>query len=121
MNPLEILEKFGFPAAIAMAMGWSLLGHKWFFYPLLGRWLQNDVAYISPKHKGEVPTRIGRGLLRGNDFSIWLNNIRRKEIDYILVVKPWPVELKWMQDYLDEFQLVFADEYCKIFLVHRKM
>ena len=104
---------------IAMTMDWEPPGDRWFFYPLLGRWLQNDIVYISAKNRGKVPTWFDRGLLRGDDFSIWHNNVRRKEVDYILVVKPWPVELKWMQDSLDEFQLVFSDRQCKIFLVHK--
>ena len=38
-----------------------------------------------------------------------------KETDYILVVKPWPVELKWIEQHQEEFQLVFTDEQYKIY------
>ena len=115
VNAWEFLDQPDGKKTIAMTMDWEPPGDNWFFYPLLGRWLQNDIVYISTKHKWEIPTWLDRGLLRGNDFSIWLNNVRRKEVDYILVVKPWPVELRWMQRYLDEFQLVFSDTRCKIF------
>ena len=116
----EYLDQPDGKKTIAMTMGWQPPGAYWFFYPLLGRWLQNDILYISAKHKWEVPTWLDRGLLRGNDFSIWLNNVRRKEVDYILVVKPWPVELRWMQQNQDKFQIVFSDKDCKIFKYTRE-
>ena len=96
-------------------MGWKPPGHQWFFYPLLGRHLQNDIVYISAKHKWEVPTWPDRGMLRGDDFATWLFNLRRKKVEYIFVAKPWPIELQWMLRYHDKFQLVFADRNCKIF------
>jgi hypothetical protein len=100
---------------IALTMDWKAPGHNWFFYPLLGRWLQNDIVYISSKYKGEFPAKYHRGLLRGNNLSTWLYNAKRKKVDYILVGTPWPIELEWMLQYSDKFKLVFSDEYCKIF------
>jgi hypothetical protein len=111
----EFLDQPDDKKIIAMTMGWQPPGAYWFFYPLLGRWLQNDIVYISAKHKWEVPTWLDHGLLRGDDFSIWLHNVKRKEVDYILVVKPWPIELTWMQQNKDKFQLLFTDRNCKIF------
>ena len=92
---------------IAMTMGWNPPGHYWFFYPLLGRCLQNDITYISAKHKDKVPTWLHRGMLRGKDFSIWLHNLKRKKVDYILVAKPWPAELKWILQHKDNFPFCF--------------
>jgi len=96
-------------------MDWKPPGTKFFFYPLMGRWLQNDITYISAKYKWEVPTWLHRGLLGGNDFSIWLYNLKRKEVDYIFVQEPWPIELTWMLHNQDKFLLVFSDLNCKIF------
>ncbi|KPJ61857.1 MAG: hypothetical protein AMJ42_00720 [Deltaproteobacteria bacterium DG_8] len=115
VNAWEFLDQPATKTTIALAIGWEPPGHKWFFYPLLGRWLQNDIVYISAKYKWEVPTWLDRGLLRGDDFSIWVHNLRRKKVDYILVQKPWPVELRWMLRHQDKFQLVFDDRNCKIF------
>jgi len=115
VNGWEFLDQPDEKKTIAMTMGWQAPGDHWFFYPLLGRCLQNDIVYISAKHKGEVPTRVNRGLLRGDDFSIWLHNLKREKVDYILVQTPWPIEMKWMQRRQGEFQLVFLDKHCKIF------
>jgi len=111
----EFLDQPDEKNTIALTIDWNPPGHHWFFYPLLGRWLQNDIIYISAKHKWEVPTWLHRGLLRGNDFSIWLYNLKKKKVDYIMVQTPWPIELNWMLKHPDEFQLVFSDKNCKIF------
>ena len=111
----EFLDKLEEKKTIAMTVGWSPPGHNWFFYPLLGRWLQNEIVYISARHRGEIPTRVHRGLLRGDDFSIWHYNLRKERVDYIFVAAPWPTELGWMLQYRNEFQLVFSEKYCRIF------
>jgi len=115
VNAWEFLDQPDEKKTIAMTMDWKPPGHRWFFYPLLGRRLQNDITYISAKYKWEVPTWLHRGLLRGDDFSIWLYNLKKEKVDYILVAKPWPIELIWMQRYKDKFHLVFSDKQCKIF------
>jgi hypothetical protein len=111
----EFLDQPDVKKTIAMSIGWAAPGHKWFFYPLLGRWLQNDVVYISAKYKWDAPIWVHRGLLRGNSRSTWLHNLKRKKVDCILVAKPWPIELRWMLSDQDAFQLVFSDQECKIF------
>jgi hypothetical protein len=111
----EFLDQPAEHKTIAMTAGWDPPSHKWFFYPLLGRRLQNDIAYVSAKSKWDVPTWVHRGLLRGNVFSIWLFNLKREKIDYILVQKPWPLELQWIEREQKLFQLVFSNRDCKIF------
>jgi hypothetical protein len=111
----EFLDKPDEKRTVAMARGWKAESHEWFFYPLLGRHLQNDIVYISAKDKGETPTRIDRGLLRGENFSIWIDNLKRKKVDYLLVVEPWPIELTWMYEYPNDFQLVFSEKQFKVF------
>jgi hypothetical protein len=114
-----------------MTVAWEPPGHTWFFYPLLGKWFQNEILYVSAKHTHNVPTWLERGRLRGNDQSIWLDNLRRDEVDYILVVsnmvnpcvmdrgklfqETWPDELRWMQSRPAQFLPVFSDACCKIF------
>jgi hypothetical protein len=115
VNGWEFLDQPDEKKTIAITMDWEPPGGKWLFYPLLGRWFQNDIVYVSAKYKWEVPTWLHRGMLRGNDFSIWLYNLKRKKVDYILVQTPWPIELNWMLKHPDEFQLMFFDKNFKIF------
>ena len=110
----EFLDKPGETKTIALTAAWQPPGTGWFFYPLMGRWLQNDVTYASAKYKWEVPVWLHRGLLGGYDFSIWLHNLKRKEVDYIFVQKPWPRELFWIKRNPDTFRLVFSDVNCNI-------
>lgn len=112
----EFLDHPDEKKTIALTMDWSPPGHRWFFYPLMGRWLQNDIFYISAKYKWEVPAWLHRGMLRGDDFSVWLSNIERNKIDYMFVMKPWPIELRWMEQHTDKFQLVFLNADYKIFM-----
>lgn len=111
----EFLDQPGERKTIALSMGWKAPGHKWFFYPLFGRWLQNDVIYVSAKYKWGAPIWLHRGLLRGSSLSTWLHNLEKKKVDYILVAKPWPIELRWMVNDQNAFQLVFSDQEYKIF------
>jgi hypothetical protein len=111
----DFLDKEGEKKIITMARGWQPESHIWFFYPLLGRHLQNDIVYVSAKYKWETPTWLDRGLLRGEDFSIWIANLKRNKVDYILVVEPWPIELTWMARHPDKFQLVFISQKFRIF------
>jgi len=111
----EFLDRANEKKTIALTIGWQPPGHKWFFYPLLGKHLQNDIVYISAKHKGEIPTWVDRGLLRGNSIEVWLHNIKRKKVDYIFVAEPWPIELSWIVHLQNKFQLVFSGNGCRIF------
>jgi hypothetical protein len=111
----EFMDQPDGKKTIALTTEWKPPGTKLFFYPLMGRWLQNDIVYISAKYKWDVPTWLHRGLLRGNDSSIWLDNLKKNKVDYIVINKPSPIEGVWMRRYHDKFQLVFTDEYCTIF------
>jgi len=108
----DYLDKPDEKKSIALTMGWP---GKWYFYPLLGRYLQNDIAYISAKHKDEVPTWVDKGLLRGNNFWIWIHNLKKEKVDFIFLADPWPIELDWIKKQPEHFQNVFNDKQCKIF------
>jgi hypothetical protein len=115
VNAWEFLDQPKEKNNVAMTMGLKLPSGNWFFYPLLGRWLQNDITYISAKYKREVPAWMDRGILRGNDYSTWLYNLKKKKVNYILVEEPWPIELGWLLDHKDDFQFTFNDKHFKIF------
>ena len=112
----EFLDHPNEKNTIALTMDWSPPGHRWFFYPLMGRWLQNEIVYISAKYKYPVPAWLHRGMLRGEDSSVWLANLERNHVNYIFVMQPWPIGLKWLEKYPDKFQLVFLDTNYKIFM-----
>jgi hypothetical protein len=111
----EFLDRPGEKKTIALSAGWKPPSHEWFFYPLFGRRMQNDVEYLSAKNKWDVPTWIDRGMLRGNDYSIWLFNLKRKKVGYVLVQMPWPIETSWMEREKELFQLVFSNRDSKIY------
>jgi hypothetical protein len=111
VNAWEFLDKPDEKKIIAMA--WDINNIPT-YYPLFGKWLQNDITYISTKHKWEGPTRFDRGKLREDDFKIWLYNLERKKVDYILVLEPWPIEFKWIVR-RKEFKLVLDHRKFKIF------
>ncbi|MBN2066740.1 MAG: glycosyltransferase family 39 protein [Candidatus Thermoplasmatota archaeon] len=120
VNGWEFLDKSNEKKTIALTMGWKSPGHHWFFYPLMGRHLQNNITYVSARHMWDVPTWLHQGEIRGNEYSIWLHNLKRKNVDYVLVQTPWPVESQWMALNEDIFQLMFSDENCKIFRYNRE-
>ena len=110
----EFLDEPHEKKTIAMAMDSS--GDNWFFYPLFGRWLQNDIAYISAKYKWEVPTWFDNGVASGNDFTVWLYNVRRTNVDHIFVAAPMPQnQLKWINQRNKIFKMVFLNNDSKIF------
>jgi hypothetical protein len=117
----EFLDVPGEQKTIALAMGWLPPGTLWFFYPLMGRHLQNDITYVSAKYKGDEPAWRHRGLLEGNDFSIWMHNLNKNKVEYIMAVSNiWgesapSIEMKWLLGNQADFQLVYADNSCKIF------
>ena len=115
VNGWQFLDQPGEKKTIALSIGWNPPGHKWFFYPLLGRHLQNDVVYVSAKSNWETPTWLDRGLLRGRDSSIWYKNLKKKGVDYVFVQKPWPIELQWMLGNKEKFQCVTSDREFRIF------
>jgi hypothetical protein len=115
VNGWEFLDNPREKKTIALAMDWAAPGHNWFFYPLLGRRLQNDVVYLSAQYKEDVPAWQHRGMLRGDDLSVWLYNVEKEKVDYVLARTPWPIEVRWMENRRDTFELVVSDKAFKIF------
>ncbi len=111
----EFLDKPKEKKTIALSVGWDPPGHIWFFYPLMGRRLQNEVLYVSSKYKQDVPAWFHQNMLRGDDVEIWLANVRKKKVDYIFFATPWPKELNWLNMNTQTFQLVLADQYLRIY------
>jgi hypothetical protein len=115
VNGWEFIDRMDEHKVIAFTRGYKQPNHEWFFYPLLGRRLQNDITYLSALHKWEVPTWADKGMLRGIDPDIWFYNLKKKKVDYIFVQDPWPVELGWINKHMDDFALKYIDRYCRIY------
>ncbi len=115
VNGWEFLDQPNRGKRIALSVGWDPPGHIWFFYPLMGRRLQNEVLYVSPKYVREVPAWLHKNILRGDDARLWLNGIREEKVDFVFVAQPWPQELTWMEADPETFRLVFSTKQCKIF------
>jgi len=111
----EFLDRPASPKTIALSMDPETPLGYWLFYPLMGRRLQNDVMYVSAKDKWDVPAWVDRGLLRGNDFETWLYNLKRLNVDCVMLAAPWPVEHSWMHTHEDQFKLIFSDSRCRIY------
>ena len=115
VNGWEFLDQPNRGKRVALSVGWEPPGHIWFFYPLMGRRLQNEVLYVSPKYAREVPAWLHKNMLRGDDARLWLSGIREKKVDFVFVAQPWPKELTWMEGDPETFRPVFSTKQCKIF------
>jgi hypothetical protein len=100
---------------IALTKGWDPLLHTWFFYPLMGSRLQNNIIYVSAKYRDAAVTQFDRGSLRGDTISVWLENLAHNNVGYILVQKPWPIELGWLEEKSDRFQRIAENKKWQLF------
>jgi hypothetical protein len=111
----EFLDKVDENKVIAFSRGDAQPNHEWFFYPLLGSRLQNDVVYLSALYKWDVPTWVDGGMLRGKDQEVWLYNLKKHKVEYVFLQEPWPVEMSWIMSREDDFELIYTDRYCRIY------
>jgi hypothetical protein len=102
------------PRAIALAAGWEYRGQNFFFYPLLGRRLQNTVVHIPVRGAEGWPPH---GPTDPNAATAWMDDIRHAQVDTVFVEKPWPIEESWMRDHPDTFSLLKAEDGFKIYAV----
>jgi len=99
--------------AIALVSYERTVGHDWFFYPLMGRRLQNRVLYVSAD---------GRG---GPDFGVWSEGLRRAAVTHLFVqLNPTlppgdprgrPVEMAWVEARPDAFSLLDSGVYYRVY------
>ena len=109
------------PLRIALTTGWAHRGQNWFFYPLLGRRLQNTVVYIPADHQPPSMQR-GSESPRDADASLaWVQSLRRENVDVVFIQEPWPPEEAWIRDRPDTFTLLRSGDSFKIYrLLHVK-
>ena len=100
----SFVDRPGSPAVIALTAGWHDAGENWFFYPLMGRRLQNTVTYVPLSRAGQIgsPDFVRR---ENGRFSEWTDELRARRITMVFVQAPWPVEDDWMRERPDLFAL----------------
>lgn len=90
-------------------------------YPLYGTRLKNDVFYISVNDKPSIPHYYPDGDYRKEqNFDIWLKNLRRENIDMLVVYqmhgsKDFPVEDAWARSRPDIFKPAFSNSRSRIY------
>lgn len=103
------------PKTIALASYEPNIGHHWFFYPLMGRGLQNRVLHV-PAHSSE------RG---GADYRAWLAHLQAEGVTHVFVqlhpeLAPGasgrePPELAWMAGRPELFELLNSGAHYRVF------
>ncbi len=101
---------------IALASYERRLGNHWFFYPLMGRRLQNRVLYVPVVGADEKP-----------DQEAWLRRLERGGVSHVFIqlnqaVAPGaagraPVEANWMARRPERFALVGSGAHYRIYRV----
>jgi hypothetical protein len=99
-------------------------GHHWFFYPLMGRRLQNRVVYVPT----DRPVG-GQGSLAGPDEACWLDNLRRVAATHVFVqLNPTvatadparePVEMRWIKGRPELFEGISSGDHYRVYKVRR--
>jgi hypothetical protein len=105
------------PKTIAIASYEPHLGHHWFFYPLMGRRLQNRVFYAPKKVQWA----------KGEHFDGWLFHLRARRATHVFVqlhpeLLPGaagrePVELSWIRGHPDLFELLADSAHYRVYRV----
>lgn len=105
------------PVTIALTAGWADAAENWFFYPLMGRRLQNRVTYVPLSRSGlpGTPDFIRREHGR---FPEWLDGLRAQGVTMVFVQAPWPVEDGWMQEHRDTFSMRKEGPGFRLYEVH---
>jgi len=84
------------PQRIAFVAGWSANGHNWYWYPFLGRYLQNSVTYVPVTRDGSiVDYQDASSLAELQDFEAWLTRLVAARIDLVVTLPAPTPEFAW--------------------------
>jgi hypothetical protein len=113
----------GVPRRIAVAAGWNGVSDNWYWYPLFGEYLQNDVVYVTPTEDGSiVDYRLGPEVRRKASFEAWIRRLVERRVDVVVLLTPPPdVETPWVKLHPDLFTsfVISADGRNAAFEFHR--
>lgn len=94
----ERVDRPGRSLRIAVTAGWDGKGHNWFVYPFFGRYLQNEITYVSITESGErLSRRHGAEARQRADLDRWLQRLQRRNVDYVAALAPKTIEARWME------------------------
>ena len=116
-----IWEKLDAPdgSTVAFVAGWDGMGHHWYRYPLLGSALQNEVVYVPPTRDGTIiDYRDRERLAPALDPRAWLQRIEEREIEWLVIAAPRPVEAAWVEQLPDVFEPVTKGGEAVLYEVH---
>ena len=116
------------PKTIALVSYEPRLGHHWFFYPLMGRRLQNRVVYAPPDRALTGAARpLGAARTPPPSREVWLDNLSKLGVTHLFVqfhpeLRPdkaghAPLEMAWIAAAPEQFQLVGSGALHRIYRV----
>ncbi len=98
------------PVRVAMTAGWDGYGQNWYWYPLFGSRLQNDVRYVPVTEEGDLIDYRRQDLY---DFraspEAWLSRLRDERIGYLAGILLAP-EGAWARERPDVFERVVVSD-----------
>jgi hypothetical protein len=105
---------------IALASYEPDFGHHWFFYPLMGRRLQNRVVYVPAD-----PTK--GGIVHCLDFGTWKADLEQVGVTHVFVQlnpdlplddrRREPVEMGWIRARPDVFALLDQGDHYRVYRI----
>jgi hypothetical protein len=97
------------PLRLAVTAGWDQHGINWFTYPLLGSRFQNSLSYVPPSQDGSLPAYVlWQPYTETGDYATWRQRIVDGRYDYVVTLAPRTLELQWMEQHPEHFQLVYV-------------
>jgi hypothetical protein len=112
----QYCDSLGTPRTIALAGGWRDAGQNYFWYPLLGSRLQNDVVYV-PLSRGAAPGSADYVRREHGVPDEWIAGLAERRVDLVFVQAPWPVEDEWMRERTEAFSPVSQGEGYRVYAV----
>ncbi len=95
-------------------------GTRWMLYPLLGSRLQNRVVHASIRELADHPSPRYHGELSDDaDERVWLQNLRRLEVDRFFLGDSAPPEAGWIAARPEVFVPLAEDAGCRVFQVRQ--
>jgi hypothetical protein len=102
----EILDRDE-PLVVNFSGEYSGVAYRWFRYPFLGSRLQNKVVYVPPTVSGETWSKSVEPA-KPVDKQLWKQRIAESNVDYLVFIQKFPVELNWVIDDRDDYELIQA-------------
>jgi hypothetical protein len=108
------------PRRIAFTAGYEYPGHNWFWYPLFGDKLQNEVIYVPITRDGHIVDYMEKDQAAAEaNRRAWLERLEKMNIDTAIWLPPAPIEARWISEMPDVFRPVPDTGETGIFTIDR--